>query len=160
MAKRNLSEEWAEALAIARLNPSYLSGLSQFRRAFPELSKDVTLEMYRRAFQRMDRVRYLEETNRGQLISRTRLGCGATGNYIMGTYRVSFLDRDNNQHDHYIHSVALIGKRIGSTVDLLHSHIVEQLRDSNYFRGSTLFFVESRITSMTLVQVRCFAEEI
>jgi len=160
MPRRALSEEWGEALVIARNNPSYLSGLYQFRRKFPELSKEESLSMYRRAFQRMDRVRYLEETNRGRFISKDRIGCGETGNYVMGTYLVSFLDKDNNQHDHYIHSVALIERTIGSTVDELHNNLIQQLRDSNYFRGSTLMFVAGRITSMKLVQVKCFEERL
>lgn len=145
---------YANAFDIARQTDNYGSGFRKFRRENSSYPRDELTKVWDRVFDRAQRVRYMEDTNPGQFLSKTRLGCPEGGNVLFYSFLVSFNDENGNQHEQYYHVHVFMEKRIGDTNQEAMNEMIIQLRD-RYFTGGALSDVKHQISGVQMRQVKC-----
>jgi hypothetical protein len=153
--RRSWQIEHAEAFTIAMATENYDSGWRKFRREFSYDTRDALIPIFDRAWDRASRVKYLTRTNKGQFLNKDRLGCPEGGNQLFYNFRVGFTDPDGNRFDHFINVSAPVMRRIGQNLEVAFSEVLQTLRDSHYFTGKNLEYVQSHVTDLELTNVKC-----
>ncbi len=156
MARRVQRDQiYADAFTFARNTSSFEYGWRKLRQAYSSYDRDSLKDIYDKVWDRAQRVRYMEDSNQGWFLSRSKVDCPESGNRLFYTFQVTFRDEDGNQHEQYKHVNIPIEQRIGQSNQAAVTEMIEQLASSTYFRGWEFNAIKANITNISMVQVKC-----
>jgi hypothetical protein len=156
MADREATPELYEsAWNIARASSSFEQGWRAFRRANSSYPRDELKPIYDGIYDRSQRVAYMEDSNQGYFISRTRLQCPEGGNALFYTVLVQYADASGNVREHYFHTAVDMQRRIGQTNDSARDDIARQIRDRYRDQFPSVEDAMASITAYEMRQVKC-----
>jgi hypothetical protein len=152
--RRSYASEYAAAFETARRVRTSPGGLRSFRRQFPGLSREDSKRIWNKAWERAERVKYMEDSQQWRNINKAKLQCPDGSNRLFYTFEVKFNDEDGNQHEQYFHVNIPMERTIGASNTEAIRDAVRQLRD-RYFEGQHLNRMKGKISNIRMMNVRC-----
>lgn len=145
---------FASAFEISSRVNTYGGGFRSFRRANPELDRDIATQIWDRTFERGQRVKYFEQANSGWFVNYSKLGCSQNTEYIFARYEINYHDSDGNQYVWYGAVHTELERRIGQNRDSLLAKVMQQMRGKypERFRDINMM---NFIDNIKLLDVRC-----